>query len=113
MLLLYNGCLETKRALQIQTVPPPKGDYGELPLEKSYLGGWNLKPQFWPTHLFCHDIGKPSKLTANSVARAVTVVTVSHLSYFTFCRHFNTIRGSLDARTVFAPPSRICWTVRG
>lgn len=34
MLLLYKGCLETKRALQIQTVLPPRGEYEQVPMEK-------------------------------------------------------------------------------
>lgn len=50
MVLLYKGCLETKRALQIQTVLPPKGEYKQVPMEK-VVGEKQLKPQFWPIHL--------------------------------------------------------------
>lgn len=42
-----------------QTVPPPKGNYKEVPMKKVCVGGI-FKPQFWPIHLLCSllNLGK-------------------------------------------------------
>lgn len=65
-----------------QTVRSPKGNYGEVPVEKVCVCVIILQSQFWPTHLLCSllnlgkvRLGNASELTAKSAGHGVTMVT--------------------------------------
>lgn len=97
MLLLYKGCLETKRALQIHRLYPLLKATTEKCLCKRvcvrvceifYNFSFGQFICFVVSQFRKSEVGNSSKLPANSVAHTATVVTVSNLNALCFPQTF-------------------------